>query len=110
VAAGARRRSTHEAEERSPAAVAVRAAYLAARAVAAGPDAPQAATEHDRLRLRAITAQRMTLHRLRENGVIGDEAFHRLEEEVDCAELDAAPAGKFQPPMTPGRAARSSLP
>src|SRR5439155_18822470 len=46
------------AGERSPAAAAVRDAYLAAREVAASPDEPQAATEHDRLRMRAIGAQR----------------------------------------------------
>src|SRR6266404_1659564 len=92
------------AGERSPAAVAVREGYVAAREVAASPDEPQGATEHDRLRLRAITAQRLTLHRLREEGAIGDEAFHRLEEEVDWAELDAAPAGSFQPLMTEGEA------
>ncbi|HSV05015.1 MAG TPA: cation:proton antiporter, partial [Candidatus Binatus sp.] len=94
------------AGERSPAAAAVRDGYLAAREVAAGPDEPQGATEHDRLRLRAITAQRLTLHRLREEGAIGDEAFHRLEEEVDWAELDAAPAGSFQPLLTDGEAPR----
>ena len=88
------------AEERSPAAAAVREGYLAARDVAANLDEPQGATEHDRLRLRAITAQRLTLLRLREEGVIGDEAFHCLEEEIDWAELYAAPAGSFQPLMT----------
>src|SRR6266403_187935 len=92
------------AGERSPAAAAVREGYLAAREVAASAEEPQGATEHDRLRLRAITAQRLTLHRLREEGAIGDEAFHRLEEEVDWAELDAAPAGSFQPLMTDGEA------
>jgi len=92
------------AGERSPAAAAVREGYLAAREVAASPEEPQGPTEHDRLRLRAITAQRLTLHRLREQGAIGDEAFHRLEEEVDWAELDAAPAGSFQPLMTDGEA------
>src|SRR5215475_1573363 len=90
------------AEERSPAAAAVREGYLAAHEVAANLDEPQAATEHDRLRLRAITAQRVTLLRLREEGVIGDEAFHRLEEELDWAELYAAPAGWFQPLLTDG--------
>jgi CPA1 family monovalent cation:H+ antiporter len=90
------------AEERSPAAVAVREGYLAARQVAANLDEPQGATEHDRLRLRAITAQRLTLLQLREEGVIGDEAFHRLEEELDWAELYAAPAGSFQPLLTDG--------
>jgi CPA1 family monovalent cation:H+ antiporter len=92
------------ADERSPAAAIVREAYLAAREVAASPDEPQGATEHDRLRLRAITAQRLTLQRLREEGTIGDEAFHRLEEEIDWAELDAAPAGSFQPLLTEGDA------
>jgi CPA1 family monovalent cation:H+ antiporter len=88
--------------ETSPAAATVRAGYLAAREVAASPGEPQGATEHDRLRLRAITAQRRTLQRLREEGAIGDEAFHRLEEEVDWAELDAAPAGTFQSLTTDG--------
>src|SRR5262249_24451546 len=46
------------------------------------------------------------LHRLREEGAIGDEAFHRLEEEVDWAELCAAPAGAFQPLLTDGEAPR----
>src|SRR5437870_2074622 len=91
-------------EERSSAAAAVRDGYLAAREVAASPDEPQGATEHDRLRLRAITAQRLTLLRLREEGAIGDEAFHRMEEELDWAELDAAPAGSFQPLTTDGEA------
>jgi len=94
------------AEERSPAAAAVRESYLAARDVAANPDEPQAATEHDRLRLRAITAQRLMLNRLRDEDAIGDEAFHRLEEEVDWAELCAAPAGSFQPLLTDGEAPR----
>jgi CPA1 family monovalent cation:H+ antiporter len=72
--------------------------------MAVSPDEPQRATEHDRLRLQAITAQRLSLRRLREEGTIGDEAFHRLEEEIDWAELDAAPAGSFQPLQTEGDA------
>jgi CPA1 family monovalent cation:H+ antiporter len=84
----------------SPAAAAVREQYAAARAVAENPADPQAATEHDELRLRAITRQREALDRLREDGTIGDEAYHRLEEEIDWAELDAAPAGRFQPLTT----------
>src|SRR5262249_50487766 len=86
------------AGEHAPAAAAVREGSLAARGVAATPDEPQGATEHDRLRLQAITAQRLTLHRLREEGAIGDEAFHHLEEELDWAELCAA---------RPGRSSRS---
>ena len=52
------------------------------------------------MRLRAIERQRQELEHLRNEGIIGDEAYHRLEEEIDWAELDAAPAGRFQPLMT----------
>jgi Na+/H+ antiporter len=38
---------------------------------------------------RAHSAQRRTLSELRSNGVIGDDAFHRVEEELDWAEVDA---------------------
>jgi monovalent cation/hydrogen antiporter len=84
----------------SPAAAAVREQYAAARTVAEKPDNPQAATEYDDLRLRAIKYQRKALERLRGEGTIGDEAYHRLQEELDWAELDAAPAGRFQPLTT----------
>ena len=57
---------------------------------------PQAATKYDELRLRAIAAQRAALHRLRERGEIGEEAFHRIQEGLHWSELDAAPAGSFQ--------------
>ncbi|HXW19943.1 MAG TPA: sodium:proton antiporter, partial [Roseiarcus sp.] len=52
------------------------------------------------LRLRAIERQRKKLNKLRADGAIGDEAYHRLQEEIDWAELDAAPVGRFQPLMT----------
>ena len=73
----------------SPAAAAVREQYAAARTVAENADNPQAATDYDELRLRAIQSQRQALDRLRAEGRIGDEAYHRLEEEIDWAELDA---------------------
>src|ERR1700722_12480046 len=44
----------------------------------------------------AIAAQRAALQRLRERGEIGEEALHRIQEELDWSELDAAPAGSFQ--------------
>jgi NhaP-type Na+/H+ or K+/H+ antiporter len=88
------------AGDTSPAAAAVREQYAAARTVAHNPNDPQQATEHDELRLRAIKHQRQALERLRTEGTIGDEAYHRLEEEIDWAELDAAPAGRFQPLTT----------
>jgi monovalent cation/hydrogen antiporter len=84
----------------TPAAMVVRKQYLAARTIAEDPSAPQGATEYDRLRLRATAAQRQALHRLRTQGEIADDIFHRLEEELDWSELDASPAGRFQPLMT----------
>jgi CPA1 family monovalent cation:H+ antiporter len=80
----------------SPAAAALRDQYSAARLVAEDQSEPQGATEYDQLRLRAIEAQRQALHDLRKQGRIGDEAFHRIQEELDWSELDAAPAGTFQ--------------
>ncbi|MEZ2332656.1 cation:proton antiporter [Mesorhizobium sp. RCC_202] len=84
----------------SAAAAVVREQYEAQRVVAENPDDAQAATEYDRLRLYAINRQRDTLEELRRNGTIGDEAYHRLEEEIDWAELAASPAGSYQPLTT----------
>jgi monovalent cation/hydrogen antiporter len=84
----------------SPAAAALREQFTAARKVAENENDPQAATNYDQLRLRAIAAQRKALHRLRAQGSISDEAFRRLEEELDWSELDATPAGRFQPLLT----------
>jgi CPA1 family monovalent cation:H+ antiporter len=86
--------------EESGAASAVREEYEAARLVAGNEQAPQAATDHDRLRLRAVGHQRRALEELRVSGAIGDEAYHRVEEELDWAELNASPAGSFQPLTT----------
>jgi monovalent cation/hydrogen antiporter len=83
--------------ETSTAATMAREKYAAARKVAEDPNEPQAATKYDELRLRAIAAQRAALQRLRARGEIGEEAFHRIQEELDWSELDAAPAGSFQP-------------
>ncbi|MBZ9740033.1 MULTISPECIES: cation:proton antiporter [unclassified Mesorhizobium] len=84
----------------SSAAAVVREQYEAQRLIAENPEDAQAATEYDRLRLYAINRQRDTLEELRSNGTIGDEAYHRLEEEIDWAELAASPAGRFQPLTT----------
>jgi CPA1 family monovalent cation:H+ antiporter len=43
----------------------------------------------DPLRLRALAAARQAILALRESDDIGDDAFHRLEEELDFAELNA---------------------
>lgn len=84
----------------SNAAAAVREQYTAQRTIAENPENAQAATEYDRLRLYAINSQRDALEELRRNGTIGDEAYHRLEEEIDWSELAASPAGRFQPLTT----------
>jgi CPA1 family monovalent cation:H+ antiporter len=84
----------------SAAAAVVREQYEAQRLIAQNPEDAQAATEYDRLRLYAINRQRDTLEELRRNGTIGDEAYHRLEEEIDWSELAASPAGSFQPLTT----------
>jgi CPA1 family monovalent cation:H+ antiporter len=77
------------------AANAVRKQLEAAREVARDAAHPQAATEYDRLRMSAIAAERAVLASLRYEGRIADDAFHRLEEELDWSELDAAPQGHF---------------
>ena len=82
--------------DRSRAATMMREQYAAARKVAEDHYEPQAATKYDELRLRAIAAQREALYHLRAQGEIGDEAFRRIQEELDWSELDAAPAGSFQ--------------
>ena len=70
------------------AAAAVRAEYGAARAAAFASADPQ--TAHDKLRLIAIAAQRRVIAEWRREGRMGDDTYHRLEEELDRAELNAA--------------------
>ena len=84
----------------SPKAEAIRRELLATREVASDAGSPQGATIHDRLRLKVLGVQRETLLAMRRDGEIGDEAYHRLQEEYDWAELSAAPAGTFQPLTT----------
>jgi CPA1 family monovalent cation:H+ antiporter len=52
-------------------------------------EGPDGAGELDRVHQRIHSAQRRTLSELRSSGVIGDDAFHRVEEELDWAELNA---------------------
>jgi CPA1 family monovalent cation:H+ antiporter len=78
------------------AASAVRAEYEAMKAVAKDRVNPQADTEHDKLRVDAICAQRELLAELRRNGKISDDVFHRLTEELDWAELHASPREELE--------------
>ncbi|HWG79443.1 MAG TPA: Na+/H+ antiporter [Stellaceae bacterium] len=57
---------------------------------AADPRAPIALPADD-LRRRAIAAARAAVSDLRRRGEIGDDAFHRLEEQLDWSELSAGP-------------------
>ncbi len=57
-----------------------------------GPDGEvPASLPGDALRRRAIAAARAVVSDLRQRGEIGDDAFHRIEEELDWAELSASP-------------------
>jgi CPA1 family monovalent cation:H+ antiporter len=50
---------------------------------------PDEVTAHADVLRAAMTAERRRLISLRADGTIGDDAFHRVEEELDLAELDA---------------------
>lgn len=88
--------------ERSPVAERLRAILVDEREVARDPEAPQRATAFDELKLRAVARQRERLAELRRTAAISDEAYHRLIEELDWAELDATPHGRFAPLTTSG--------
>lgn len=82
--------------EQGDAADAVRDEYRAAREMARDESQPQSKTDHDRLRTVAIDAQRRVLNEMRDSGRIDDDAYHRLEQELDWAELNAVPAEKLE--------------
>jgi len=46
---------------------------------------------YQEIRRRALWAARQTVSQMRANDEIGDDAFHRLEEELDWAEMSSAP-------------------
>jgi monovalent cation/hydrogen antiporter len=77
----------------SPAAHAVRHEYkdLLARASHRAGVPTLATTAHAALRRKAVVAARATIVEMRESREIGDDAFHRLEEELDWLEMSAGP-------------------
>jgi Na+/H+ antiporter len=83
-------------KEQSQTANTVRLEFEDAKSTARDSSRPQAETEHDRLRMKAIAEERRVLAEWRGEGRIDDDAFHRLEEELDWAELNAAPPGHFE--------------
>ena len=67
----------------------VRAELQAERQIAALPDEGNgpSVVPAQALRAKALAARRNRLLAMRRDNVIGDEAFHRIEEELDLAEL-----------------------
>jgi len=55
----------------------------------AGNPGMETAASAGELLLRAVAAERRRLMELRNEGTIGDDAFHRVEEDLDWAELNA---------------------
>jgi hypothetical protein len=56
-------------------------------------DRARPTTQYDELRRRALSAERDLLNDRRENGDIGDDVYHHLEDELDRTELDIASPG-----------------
>lgn len=75
---------------------ALRHKYETALQVARHGDDPQGATEYDRVRLAAITAQRRHLLSMRSAGDVAEDVFRRLQQELDWAEIDAHPLTDMQ--------------
>jgi CPA1 family monovalent cation:H+ antiporter len=74
----------------SPVAEAIRVELQSSLVVSDGQDASDGrANSSSALRLRAVEAARSALLAMRSRGEIGDDAFHRLEEEIDRFELSA---------------------
>jgi len=80
-----------DSEEVSEARAAVRREYEArlATATAEAQTGTNTRSELALIQSRAIAAERRALDQLRNRGDIGDDAFHRLEEELDWAEVHA---------------------
>jgi CPA1 family monovalent cation:H+ antiporter len=79
------------AQNSSEGAAALRAEYAAARAGSV--DRSEPITVFDRIRIKAIAAERRILSEMRRSGRIQDDTYHLLEGELDRAELHAATTG-----------------
>jgi monovalent cation/hydrogen antiporter len=60
---------------------------------AGGDEAGHEAQDHEQLHQRALDAARRTVFAMRETGEIGDDAYHRLEEEFDWLEMASGERG-----------------
>ena len=82
--------------DRSPVAEAVRqefAAHLKKDATGDPEDGRATRSTHEEVHRRAVAAARGTVFEMRARGDIGDDAFHRLEEELDWIELGSGSGG-----------------
>jgi Na+/H+ antiporter len=77
--------------ESGPVADEVRSEIAAARVSSIGRARPT--TVYDELRRRALRAERTFLNERRSNGLILDDVYHHLEDELDRTELDIASPG-----------------
>lgn len=94
---GAARRSALQAAlaeldgDETPAAQRLRLEYQGAFSRALNGEDPRD-THDNALRLRLVAASRRALDQMRGSGVIGDDAYRRVEEELDLMELSARPS------------------
>jgi len=76
-------------DDRGEAAQALRVRYGAAGAIAAKADDPQAPSTFDRLHLAVVERQRAELNAMRHAGMIAEDVYRRLLEELDWSEVEA---------------------
>lgn len=74
----------------------LREALRASAAQSTDPARVAEQTEYDQLRAESLRARRDHLDQLRRDDAISEDAFHRLEEELDYAELDTTPTEHTQ--------------
>jgi Na+/H+ antiporter len=72
--------------DRSPAAEAVRREFKA-HLRSASPDGDRVSSPHAEMHSRALNAARQTILAMRSSDEIGDDAFHRIEEDLDWMEM-----------------------
>jgi CPA1 family monovalent cation:H+ antiporter len=81
------------AHDRSPIAEAIRHEFTARLGIErSDAEASGMRSTHDATRRRALQAGRQAILAMRERDEIGDDAFHRIEEELDWLEMAGRPA------------------
>lgn len=74
----------------------LRETYEEDRKIALDGDHPREVSEFDALRRENIAAKRIKLSEMRREGVIDDDVFHALEQELDWAELSASSPSRVE--------------